>query len=52
MRLLMTLLLASLWTQYLPETEVKPLSFDAEAFKHEFNSSEGRPRVVTIFSPT
>ena len=52
MQLFMTLFLAALAAQYLPDTEVEPLSFDAQAFKSDFNTSGDRPRLVAVLSPT
>jgi hypothetical protein len=52
MQILKTLLLAVIAVQYLPDTEVTPLSFDAETFKKEFNGSGGQSRLVAVLSPT
>jgi len=52
MQVLLILFLASLAVQYMPDTEVTPLAFDAEVFKHEFNGSGDGPKVVAVFSPT
>jgi hypothetical protein len=48
----MLLLLTLFGAQYLDELEVEPLSFDAAAFKAEFNTASDRPRIVAILSPT
>ena len=51
-QILLTVLLGFLASQYLPDTQVTPLSFDAGDFKHDFNMASDRPKLVAVFSPT
>ncbi len=48
----LSLLLTLFGAQLISELPVKPLSFEAAAFKEAFNNAVDQPRLVAILSPT